>query len=129
MTVRTTLEKATRSILGATSPLAEAQSDILDTLQHEHDEVQELLEKLAKSDNGRERKSLVRRIKAALVPHTKAEEKVVYDAILALKDTQGHLAGTIRQEIGRALLAIAAMRGNRQLKNSHAENAKNDRSK
>jgi len=85
MTVRTSIEKATRSVLGAISLQTEAQPDILDTLQAEHDEVQELLSKLVDSDTGREQKSLVARIKAALVPHTKAEEKVVYDAVLALK--------------------------------------------
>ena len=93
MTVRTSLEKATKSVLGALALQGEGQSDILDTLQTEHDEVQELLEKLTKSDNGRDQKALVAKIKAALVPHTKAEEKVVYDAVLALKGADAKMDG------------------------------------
>ena len=46
MTVRTSIEKATKSVLGAIALQSEGQSDILDTLQAEHDEVQDLLEKL-----------------------------------------------------------------------------------
>ena len=93
MTVRTSIDKATKSVLGAIALQSEGQSDILDTLQAEHDEVQELLEKLVKSDNGREQKALVSKIKAALVPHTKAEEKVVYDAVLALKGADAKMDG------------------------------------
>lgn len=36
---------------------------------------------------------MVRQIKAALIPHTKAEEKVVYDAIVALKDKEAQTHG------------------------------------
>lgn len=93
MTVRTTLEQATKTVIGAFAPATEGESDILDTLQAEHDEVQELLGKLVESDNAREQKSLVGRIKQALVPHTKAEEKVVYDAVLALKGREAKIDG------------------------------------
>jgi hemerythrin superfamily protein len=86
MTMRTTIEQATKSVLGALSPKEEGQTDILDTLAQEHDEVQELLKKLTESDDAREQKSLVAHIKKALIPHSKAEEAVVYDAIAALKD-------------------------------------------
>ena len=93
MTVRTSIEKATKSVLGAIALPGEGESDILDTLQAEHDEVQELLEKLGKSENARDQKALVAKIKAALVPHTKAEEKVVYDAVLALKGADAKIDG------------------------------------
>jgi hemerythrin superfamily protein len=93
MTVRTSIEKATKSMLGAISLQTEGDSDILDTLQSEHDEVQDLLGKLGRSENGREQKSLVAKIKAALVPHTKAEEKIVYDAVLALKGAPAKVDG------------------------------------
>src|SRR5690348_16696614 len=94
MTIRTTLENAGKSVLGALGGKAEAaETDILDTLKQEHDEVQDLLGKLVESDNGRERNALVARIKAALVPHTKAEEKVVYDAVLALKGRDAKIDG------------------------------------
>jgi hemerythrin superfamily protein len=35
----------------------------------------------------------VQQIKAALVPHTKAEERVVYDAVLALRDKEARIDG------------------------------------
>jgi hemerythrin superfamily protein len=85
MTVRTTIEQATKSVMGALNPKAESEMDILDTLQAEHDEVQELLKNLVDSEVAREQKQLVEKIKRALVPHTKAEEKAVYEAVLALR--------------------------------------------
>jgi hemerythrin superfamily protein len=59
--------------------------DILDKLKEEHDEVKALLGKLVDSEKAAERTALLKKIKAALVPHTRAEEKVVYDAILAVR--------------------------------------------
>jgi hemerythrin superfamily protein len=85
MTVRTSLENATKSVLGALVP-GQDSNDILDTLAAEHDEVQDLLEKLTKSEKAAEQKSLVGQIKKALVPHSKAEEQIVYDAIAALRE-------------------------------------------
>ena len=94
MTIRTTLENAGKTVIGAFgAKTGDAEIDILDTLKEEHDEVQDLLGKLVESDNGREQKALVTKIKAALVPHTKAEEKVVYDAVLALKGKDAKVDG------------------------------------
>lgn len=92
MSIRASIGQATRSVMGAVSP-ANSENDILSTLKDEHDEVQDLLEKLTKSDNGREQKSLLAKVRAALVPHTKAEEKIVYDAILALKGKDARIDG------------------------------------
>ena len=92
MSIRNSIEQATRTVMGAIRP-GEGETDILDTLQMEHDEVQDLLQQLTGSDNGREQKSLVAKIKQALVPHTKAEEKVVYDAVLALKGKNAKIDG------------------------------------
>jgi hemerythrin superfamily protein len=66
----------------------DADADILDTLKKEHDEVAELLTQLVKSDRGAERKAILKQIKSALVPHLRAEEKVVYNGIYALKDKE-----------------------------------------
>jgi hemerythrin superfamily protein len=68
-------------------------TDILDTLKKEHGEVKDLLEKLSGAETAAQRKTLVRKIKAALVPHTKAEEKVVYDAVIALRDKGAQMDG------------------------------------
>jgi hemerythrin superfamily protein len=92
-TVRSTIEQATKSVMDVLNPKAEGEIDILDTLKAEHDEVQDLLEKLVDSDNAREQKLLADKIKRALVPHTKAEEKVVYDAVLALRGKDAKIDG------------------------------------
>lgn len=86
MDVKATLKSTTDKIAGAFSPdKAPDETDVLDTLKKEHDEVQELLANLVDSDKAAERKSLLRQVKMALVPHTKAEEKVVYDAVIAAR--------------------------------------------
>jgi hemerythrin superfamily protein len=92
MTVRTTIEQAAKSVIGVLKP-GESEGDILNTLESEHDDVQELLERLVGNESGREQKQLVEQIKRALVPHTKAEEKVVYDAVLALKGKDAKIGG------------------------------------
>src|ERR1700761_6745979 len=86
MSVTTSVKKATRKIEKAVTG-TEPQPDLLDTLKEEHEEVAALLKKLTDDDtSARERRSLVTQVKAALVPHVKAEQKVLYDAIIALKD-------------------------------------------
>lgn len=92
MTIRTSIESATKSVMGVLSPSL-GEPDILDTLQAEHDEVQELLEKLTESGTAREQVALVAKIKKALVPHTKAEEQVVYDPVAALSGEKPKVDG------------------------------------
>jgi hemerythrin superfamily protein len=94
MDVKARLKSAGDKIAGAFTPdKAPDETDILDTLKKEHDEVQELLADLVDSDKAGERKSLLRQVKAALVPHTKAEEKVVYDAVIAAKGQKNKVDG------------------------------------
>src|SRR6185312_15030495 len=85
MSITTSVKKATRKVEKAVTG-EEPHIDLLDTLKEEHEMVQQLLKKLVESDRAAERKSLVRQIKANLVPHLRAEEKVLYDAIIAMKD-------------------------------------------
>jgi hemerythrin superfamily protein len=92
MSVRSSIEQATKTVMGALSP-SPGETDILDTLQAEHDEVQDLLQRLNKSETAREQKSLVNQIKQALVPHTKAEEEVVYTPIAALSAEKAKIDG------------------------------------
>jgi hemerythrin-like domain-containing protein len=85
-----------------------ADNDILDTLKQEHRDVAEMLEKLVESTSAAERKSLLISIKNALVPHLRAEEKVVYDAILALrgKEQKTHAEeGYLEHGLGDKMLA------------------------
>jgi len=83
-------------------------ADILDSLKQDHDDVAELLERLVEADSTAERKSLLASIKNALVPHLRAEEKVVYDAVLALRGkeqkTHGE-EGFIEHGLGDKMLA------------------------
>lgn len=86
-------------------------ADILDSLKQDHEDVAEMLEKLVESDSASERKSLLASIKSALVPHLRAEEKVVYDAILALrgKEQKTHAEeGYIEHGLGDKMLASLA---------------------
>jgi hemerythrin-like domain-containing protein len=86
----------------------EGDADILDTLKQEHREVAEMLEQLVSSTSAAQRKSLLTSIKTALVPHLRAEEKIVYDAVLALrgKEQQTHgEEGYIEHSLGDKLLA------------------------
>lgn len=66
-------------------------ADILGTLKKEHDAVKDLLSDLQSSKSSAERKGLVRKISAALVPHSVAEEKVVYRKLIALSDKQAQV--------------------------------------
>jgi hemerythrin superfamily protein len=86
-------------------------SDILDLLQKDHDEVEELLDRLVDSRNGSERKSLLKKIKGALVPHVRAEEKVVYDAVVASKgkkEAQDGEEGYLEHGLADRMLATLA---------------------
>jgi hemerythrin superfamily protein len=95
MTIQTQVKRAARSVKSTLAPKDQPQqdADILDTLKKEHDEVKALLSKLQDAEGAAERRSLVKQIKAALLPHTKAEEKVVYDAVIALKDKDAQIDG------------------------------------
>lgn len=95
MRVKTVVKQAARAI-GNTFTSSETDvdsTDILDTLKKEHDEVKELLGNLSDAETAAQRRSLVQKIKEALVPHTKAEEKVVYDAVIALRNKDAQMDG------------------------------------
>lgn len=84
MGAKSTIREATRSVAQVFTPEKVLdETDILDTLKKEHDEVKSLLKDLQEATSAAERRELVARIKSALVPHTKAEEKVVYAAVIA----------------------------------------------
>ena len=82
--------------------------DILDVLKHEHDEVKELLNDLVETPSAATRKSLLKQIKMALVPHVRAEEKIVYDAIIAQKGKDEKVDGEegyLEHELADKMLA------------------------
>ncbi len=84
MDLKSSLKHATRAVT-ETLTGEEPQTDILDTLKKEHDEVKAMARQMVESDSAPERKALFRKIKTALVPHVRAEEKVVYDAVIAVR--------------------------------------------
>jgi hemerythrin-like domain-containing protein len=95
MDMKAEVRKATSAFKKALSPEpgAAEDTDILDTLKKEHDEVKALLAELQKAESGSHRSRLVQQIKMALVPHTKAEEKVVYDRVIKLRDKDAQTDG------------------------------------
>ncbi len=95
MKVKTVVRQAARAINDtfSSADVGAESTDILDTLKKEHDEVKDLLEKLSDAETSAQRRTLVQKIKAALVPHTKAEEKVVYDAVISLRDKDAQRDG------------------------------------
>jgi iron-sulfur cluster repair protein YtfE (RIC family) len=92
MGIATSVKKATRQFEKAITG-EEPEVDILDTLKEEHEEVAALLQKLVDGKSTAERKSLLKKIKASLVPHVRAEEKVLYNAILEVKDKAANQDG------------------------------------
>lgn len=111
MSIGTTFKKTARAMEHAITGNA-PEMDILDTLGEEHEEVAALLQELVDADNSAKKRSLLKQIKGALVPHARAEEKVVYDTILAVKDKkvqidgeegyiEHHIADTLFQDLSR----------------------------
>lgn len=95
MTEKSINKGATRRVSKALAAkgVSSEHTDILDTLKREHEEVKSLLADLQDAESVNERRELVRKIKAALVPHSKAEEKVVYDAIIATSEDEAQTDG------------------------------------
>jgi hemerythrin superfamily protein len=85
MDLKSSIKSATRAVTGTFSGEDQDGADILATLKREHDEVKALCQQLVDSDSAPERKTLLRKIKQALVPHAKAEEKAVYDPVIAVR--------------------------------------------
>jgi hypothetical protein len=107
MSVTTAIQGATRAI-GAMISGRPSEPEILETLKQEHEEVAEMLKKLVDSESGTARKMLLAKIKASLLPHVKAEQTVLYDALIAVGDKKsqqdGH-EGYIEHELAAATLA------------------------
>jgi hemerythrin-like domain-containing protein len=95
MSLRSTFKAAKKTVSKVLTPTpgASDETDVLDTLKREHDEVKSLLGDLNDATTSAERRALVQQIKAALIPHTKAEEKVVYGAVIALRNKDAQMDG------------------------------------
>jgi iron-sulfur cluster repair protein YtfE (RIC family) len=94
MSLMSTIRKTGKTVGNAlTGSAGENGTDILDTLKKEHEEAGELLKKLVESDKAAERRSILNKLKKALAPHLVAEDKVVYRAVLAVKDKKAKIDG------------------------------------
>jgi len=85
------IDRLTRTMSGSETDAAD--NDILATLKQDHEDVAEMLERMVESTSAAERKNLLMSIKTALVPHLRAEEKIVYDAVLALRGKEQKIHG------------------------------------
>jgi hemerythrin superfamily protein len=62
--------------------------DILDKLKTEHDMVKDLVSQMVDSEDARERKKLFAEFKKALIKHARAEEKIMYNPMIALDEDE-----------------------------------------
>jgi hemerythrin superfamily protein len=92
MGIKTAFKKATRSVEKAITG-EEPEVDILDTLAEEHEVVAALLQELVDGKRTAQRASTLKQIKKNLVPHARAEEAVLYNAILRVKDKDAKTDG------------------------------------
>ena len=93
MTLLNTIRKTGRTMSGALAGANSGEADILDTLKKEHEEAADLLKKLVDSEKAAERRSILTKLKKALAPHLVAEDKIVYRAVLAVKDKKAKIDG------------------------------------
>jgi hemerythrin superfamily protein len=115
MSLKEPLHDAQQVVVNPLKPVAEraTATDILATLKMEHDEIKELLSTLQDAETSGLRHGLVQRLTAALVAHSVAEEKVVYEAVIALSDQQARMDGyegvLEHKWAARTLARLAAM--------------------
>ena len=62
--------------------------DIRTLLRLDHDEAVKLARDMYESESGDERRALLRQLKPALLVHSRAEEKEVYDALLKIAEPE-----------------------------------------
>lgn len=80
----------TNTIKSIGARLTMGDEDVRSLLKNDHDEVKELLAALVGGEQGRSRKQVLDTLKTNLSAHSRAEEQVVYDALIrarAKKDT------------------------------------------
>lgn len=78
----------TDTIKSAGARLTMGDDDVRALLEKDHEEVKDLLSGLVHGAEGRSRKLLLERLKKTLTAHSRAEEKVVYDALIRARAKQ-----------------------------------------
>jgi hemerythrin superfamily protein len=92
MGIKTALKKATRTVEKAITG-EEPEMDILDTLAEEHEVVAALLQDLVDGKHSAQRTSTLKQIKKNLIPHARAEEDILYKALLRVKNMDAKTDG------------------------------------
>jgi hypothetical protein len=64
--------------------------DVRTLLRQDHDEALKLARDMYESESGDERRALLRQLKPALVVHSRAEEREVYDVLLKMQEYDLH---------------------------------------
>ena len=76
------------TIKSAGARLTMGDDDVRALLKTDHDEVKDLLAGLVDGEQGRSRKLLLEKLKTNLTAHSRAEEQVVYDALIGARAKQ-----------------------------------------
>jgi hypothetical protein len=63
-------------------------SDVRTLLRQDHDELIQLARDMYESESGDGRRALLKRLKPALIHHSRAEEKEVYEPLLEVRDSE-----------------------------------------
>ncbi len=63
-------------------------NDIRTLLRYDHEEALQLARDMVESESGDERRALLKRLKPALIAHSRAEEREVYDVLLRGRNSQ-----------------------------------------
>jgi hemerythrin-like domain-containing protein len=74
-----------QDIIGQVTSRAAADDDIRTLLRKDHEEALELTQQICDATKGETRKALFKKLKPALVAHSRAEEAVVYKPLIAIK--------------------------------------------
>lgn len=62
-------------------------ADVRTLLRQDHDELLQFARDMYESESGEERRALFRQLKPALIAHSRAEEREVYDVLLRIDDS------------------------------------------
>ena len=63
-------------------------SDVRTLLRRDHDEIIQLARDMCESESGDGRRALLKRLKPALINHSRAEEREVYEPLLEVRDSE-----------------------------------------
>ena len=63
-------------------------ADLRTLLRQDHDEMLQFAKDMYESESGEERRALFRQLKPALITHSRAEEREVYDALLRIDESE-----------------------------------------